>query len=68
MADDHNGCELVNVSSGTGSLGCPGQNPESRKMVVCVLMVLMVITSPHQSHLGRATLPPLMQKMDFPVA
>jgi len=25
----------VNVSSGIGSLDCPGQNPESHKMVVC---------------------------------
>jgi len=27
----------VNVSSGTGSPGCPVQNPESRKMVVFVV-------------------------------
>jgi len=26
----------VNVSSGTGSPGCPGKNPQSSKMVVCV--------------------------------
>ena len=26
-----------NVPSGTGSPGCPGQSPQSRKMVVCVL-------------------------------
>jgi len=25
--DDHYRCEWVNVSSGTGFLGCPGQNP-----------------------------------------
>jgi len=34
--DDHDGCAWVNVSFGTGSPGCPGQNPQSRKMVVCV--------------------------------
>ena len=36
MIDDHNECEWVNVSSGTGSPGCPGQIPQSRKTVVCV--------------------------------
>jgi len=40
MTDDHDRCEWVNVSSGTrlpAHLGCPGQNPESRKMgCVCV--------------------------------
>jgi len=25
--DDHDRCEWVNVSSGTGSPSCPGQNP-----------------------------------------
>ena len=30
------------VSSGTGSPGCPGQNPESRKTVVCVCMCVLV--------------------------
>jgi len=30
-------CQWVNVSSGTGSPGCPGQSPESRKMVVVVV-------------------------------
>ena len=39
MTDDHNRCEWVNFSSGTGSPGFPGQNPESRKMVVCVVSV-----------------------------
>jgi len=36
--DDHNGCEWVNVSSGTlqAHPGCPGQNPKSHKTVVCV--------------------------------
>jgi len=36
MIDDHNRCEWVNVSCGTAHLGCPGQNPDSHKMVVCV--------------------------------
>jgi len=36
MIDDHDECECVNVSSGTGSPGLSGQNPKSRKMVVCV--------------------------------
>ena len=33
MIDDHDECEWVNVSSGTGS---PGQIPQSHKTVVCV--------------------------------
>jgi len=36
MTDDHDRCEWVNVSSGTGSPGLSQTNPESRKMVVCV--------------------------------
>ena len=37
IIDDHDRCQWVNFSSGTGSTGCPGQNPESRKTVcVCV--------------------------------
>jgi len=36
MTDDHDKCEWVNVSSGTGSSGLSGQYPESHKMVVCV--------------------------------
>jgi len=36
MIDDHDSCEWVNVSSGIGSLGCSGQSPERRKMVMCV--------------------------------
>jgi len=39
MIDDHDRCELVNVSSGTGSPGCPEQSPESRKMVVVVALI-----------------------------
>jgi len=38
MIDDHNKCEWVNVSSGSGSPGFPGQNPKSRKTVVCVFV------------------------------
>jgi len=34
MIDDHDRGEWVNVSSGTGSPGCPGQNPESHKTVL----------------------------------
>jgi len=36
MTDDHDRCEWVNVSSGTGSPGLSGENPESRETVVCV--------------------------------
>jgi len=36
MIDNHDRCERVNVSSGTGSPGLSRQNLESRKMVVCV--------------------------------
>ena len=32
--DGHNGCEWVNVSSGTCHPGCHRQNPDSRKTVV----------------------------------
>ena len=40
MTDDHDRCEWVNVSSGTGS-----QNPESHKMVVCVCVHVCVCES-----------------------
>jgi len=36
MTDDHDRCEWVNVSSGTGLLRLPGQNPERCKIIVCV--------------------------------
>jgi len=36
IIDDHDEHEWVNVSSGTDSPGFPGQNPQSRKTVVCV--------------------------------
>jgi len=38
MTDDHDRSEWVNVYSGTGSSSCPGQSPESRKMVVVVVL------------------------------
>jgi len=41
MNDDHDRCEWVNVSSGTGSPGCPGQSQESRKMIVVVVAACM---------------------------
>jgi len=41
MIDDHDECEWANVSSGTGSPGFPGQNPQSCKMVVCVCVVVI---------------------------
>jgi len=43
MIDDRDRCEWVNVSSGTGNPGCPGQNPESCKMVVVVVVVVSVL-------------------------
>ena len=45
MIDDHDRCQWVNVSSGTrlpAHPGCPGQNPDSRKMVVCVCVCIYV--------------------------
>jgi len=33
----------VNVSSDTGLPGCAGQNPESRKMVVCVCVCVWCV-------------------------
>jgi len=36
---DHYMCEWVNVSSGTGHPGCPGQNTESQKQL-CVCTVI----------------------------
>jgi len=43
MIDDHDEYEWVNVSSGTGSPGCPRQNPQSRKMVVCVCVCVLCV-------------------------
>jgi len=40
--DDHDRCEWVNVSSGTSSLGCPVQNPDSRKTVLSVFMCVLL--------------------------
>ena len=37
MSDDQDGCELVNVSSGTGLPGSPGQ--KAVKVYFCVLML-----------------------------
>jgi len=44
IIDDHDECEWVKVSSGTGSPGCPGQIPQSRKTVVrvCVFSRLVI--------------------------
>jgi len=39
MIDDHDRCELVNVSSGTGSPGLTQTNSESRKMFAVVVVV-----------------------------
>jgi len=36
-------CKWVNVSSDTGLPGCAGQNPESRKMVVCVCVCVWCV-------------------------
>jgi len=44
MIDEHDRCKWVNVSFGTGSPGCPGENPENRKMVVCVCVVSGALT------------------------
>ena len=37
MIDDHNRCEWLNVSSGTGSPSLSRQSPESHKMIVVVV-------------------------------
>jgi len=42
MIDVYDGCKWVNVSSGTGSPGCPGQRPERCKMLVVVVVVVVV--------------------------
>jgi len=39
MIDDHDRCEWVNVSSGTCSPGCHGQNPESHIGCVCTAVL-----------------------------
>ena len=36
LTDDHDRYEWAIVSSGTGHPGCPGQNLQSCKTVVCV--------------------------------
>jgi len=36
MIDDEDRCEWMNVFLVLAHLHCPGQNPESHKMVVCV--------------------------------
>jgi len=38
LTDDHDRYEWANVSSGTGHPGCPGQNLQSCKTVVCVCL------------------------------
>jgi len=43
MIDDHDECEWVNVSSGTGSPGLSRTFPQSRKTVVCVCVCTVVI-------------------------
>jgi len=53
MTDDHDRCEWVNVSSGILSPGCPGQNPERRKTVVCVLSRTTRVSWYHKGKLGR---------------
>jgi len=39
------GAKWVNVSSGTGSPGCPRESPESCKMVVVVVVVVVLLNS-----------------------
>jgi len=40
LTDDHDRYEWANVSSVTGHPGCPGQNLQSCKTVVCVCVCL----------------------------
>ena len=47
MIDNHDSCEWVNVSSGTGSPICSGQSPESCKMVL-VVVVTAHIAAEHE--------------------
>ena len=42
MIDDHDTCEWVNFFLVPAHLGCPGQNPESHKMVVCVCVCVVI--------------------------
>jgi len=39
MTDDHDRCEWMNVSSGTGSPGLSRTKPESHRTVICVFDV-----------------------------
>jgi len=41
MIDDYDRCEWVYFSSGTAHPGCPEQNPESHKTVVCVCVCVL---------------------------
>jgi len=42
MTDYHDRCEWVNVSLVLAHLDCPGQNPDSRKTVVCVCVEVIM--------------------------
>jgi len=44
MIDDHDRCEWVNVSSGTGSPRLSRTNPESCKTAVCVINRFAIFT------------------------
>jgi len=45
MIDDHNRCEWVNDFLVPAHLGCPGQNPESHKMVVAAAVAAAAVLS-----------------------
>ena len=50
MLDDHDRCQWVNVSSGTGLPGFSRTNPDSRKLVLCVCLCVYLSRRTDQGH------------------
>jgi len=57
MIDDHDRCEWVNISSGTGHPGCPRQNPDSRQTVAAAVVVKLKLC-PCNTFFAKWRLPP----------
>ena len=53
MTDQHDRCEGVNIFLVPAHAGCLGQNPESRKNVVCVCRCVRVCVCAEMSFLNK---------------